>query len=145
MTERKPNQRILPLTGDWKDTWSLGVSVNWKVLDGGRSGASSAQTLAQADALRAQLSDLESRIRLEVLTRRLELDSALAGKAVAQRGTEAARDAVRVAVDRYREGVLSSSELLDAGTRLLRAELDATQNNALIQVALANLTRAAGR
>ena len=140
-----PNPRILPLTGDWKDTWSVGVSVNWKVLDGGRSNASSAQSQAQADALRAQLSDLESRIRLDVLTRRLELDSALAGKAVAQRGIEAARDAVRVSRDRYKEGVLSSSELLDAETRLLRSELDATQNHAQIQVALAALTRAVGR
>lgn len=140
-----PNQRILPLTSDWKDTWSIGVSLNWKVLDGGKSSASSAQTQAQADALRAQLSDLESRIRLDVVTRRLELDSALAGKAVTQRGIEAARDAVRVARDRYTEGVLSSSELLDAETRLLRAELDATQNDAQIQVALANLDRAIGR
>ena len=140
-----PNPRILPLSGTWNDTWSIGLSLNWKVLDGGRSSASAAQSQAQADALRAQLSDLESRIHLDVLTRRLELDSAIAGKAVAQRGIEAARDAVRVAKDRYQEGVLSSSELLDAETRLLRAQLDATQNEVQIQVALAALTRAVGR
>lgn len=140
-----PNQRILPLTGDWKDTWSVGISVNWKVLDGGRASASAAQAQAQADALRAQLSDLESRILLDVTTRRLELDTALAGKVVAQRGIEAARDGVRVALDRYQEGVLSSSELLDAETRLLRAELENTLTEARIQTAMANLTRAAGR
>jgi outer membrane protein TolC len=95
--------------------------------------------------MRAQLADLESRIRLEVTTRQLELESTLAGKVVAQRGIEAARDAVRVAQDRYKEGVLSSTELLDAETRLLRAELDATQTDAQIQVARANLTRAVGR
>lgn len=140
-----PNPRILPLSGEWKDSWSIGLNVSWKVLDGGRSSASAAQSQAQADALRAQLRDLESRIRLDVTTRRLELESALAGKAVALRGIEAARDAVRVAKDRYREGVLSSSELLDAETRLLRAELEATQTEAQIQTALANLTRAVGR
>ena len=140
-----PNQRILPLTGDWKDSWSVGVNLSWKVLDGGKSNASAAQAQAQADALRAQLTDLESRIRLDVTTRQLELHTAIAGKAVAQRGIEAARDAVRVARDRYKEGVLTSSELLDSETRLLRAELDATQNDAQIQVARANLTRAVGR
>ena len=140
-----PNPRILPLSGTWNDTWNIGLSLNWKVLDGGKSSASAAQSQAQADALRAQLSDLESRIHLDVLTRRLELDSAIAGKLVAQRGIEAARDAVRVAKDRYQEGVLSSSELLDAETRLLRAQLDATQNEVQIQVALAGLTRAVGR
>ena len=55
-----------------------------------------------------------------------------------------ARDAVRVSRDRYQEGVLTSSELLDAETRLLRAELEATQAGAQIQVALANLQRAVG-
>lgn len=139
-----PNPRILPLSGDWNDSWSIGISVNWKVLDGGRSNAAAAQTVAQAEALRAQLADLEARVRLDVTTRRLELDSAKAGQAVAQRAIEAARDAVRVSRDRYQEGVLTSSELLDAETRLLRAELEATQTAAQIQVALANLHRAVG-
>lgn len=139
-----PNPRILPLSGDWNDSWSLGLSVNWKILDGGRSNAAAAQAVAQADALRAQLKDLEARVRLDVTTRRLELDSALAGQAVALRGIEAARDAVRVSRDRYQEGVLSSSELLDAETRLLRAQLEATETEARIQIALANLHRAGG-
>ncbi|MEO8360039.1 MAG: TolC family protein [Vicinamibacteria bacterium] len=140
-----PNPRILPLTSSWKDSWSVGVSVNWKVFDGGRADASAAQAQAQADSVRAQLADLESRIRFDVATRQLELQTALAGKAVAQRGIEAARDGVRVSRDRYKEGVLTSTELLDAETRLLRAELDATQNDAQIQIANANLARAVGR
>ncbi len=140
-----PNSRILPLSADWKDTWSIGVGVTWKVLDGGKSSASAAQAQATADSLRAQLADAESLIRLDVTTRRLDLDTALAGKIVARRGIGAARDGVRVARDRYQEGVLSSSELLDAETRLLRAELEATATEARIQTAIANLTRAVGR
>lgn len=140
-----PNPRILPLSGTWNDTWSVGVAVNWKILDGGKSDAASAQARAQADALRAQLTDLESRIAFDVTARRLDLDSAIAGRVVAQRGIEAARDALRVARDRFREGVLTSSELLDAETRLLRAELEATQNEGQIQVATAQLNRAIGR
>jgi len=140
-----PNLRFVPWEATWRSSWSLGVGVSWKVLDGGHASAAAAQTQAQADALRAQLMDLESRIRLDVTTRRLELDTALAGRVVAQRGIEAGRDGVRVARDRYKEGVLSSSELLDAETRLLRAELDVTLSEARIQIALANLNRAVGQ
>ena len=140
-----PNLRFVPWEARFRSSWSVGVGVNWKVLDGGRASASAAQAQAQADALRAQLSDLESRIRLDVTTRRLDLDAALAGKAVALRGIEAGRDGLRVARDRYQAGVLSSSELLDAETRLLRAELEATLTEARIQIAMANLTRAVGR
>lgn len=140
-----PNSRILPLTGTWNDTWSVGLAVNWKILDGGKSDAAAAQARAQADALRAQLSDLESRIAFDVTARRLDVDSAIAGRAVAQRSIEAARDALRVARDRFREGVLTSTELLDTETRLLRAELEATQTEGQIQVATAQLNRAIGR
>jgi outer membrane protein len=140
-----PNPRILPLAGEWRDSWSVGVGVTWKVLDGGKSNAAAAQSEAQAESLRAQLAELEARIRLDVTTRQLELESATAGRAVAQRAIEAARDAVRVAKDRYTEGVLSSSELLDAEVRLLRAFLEATHNEAQILVAMANLDRALGR
>ncbi len=140
-----PNLRYVPWEAKFRSTWSVGASVSWKVLDGGRSSAAAAQAQAQADALRAQLRDLESRIRLDVTTRRLELDTALAGRPVARRGIDAGRDGLRVARDRYQEGVLSSSDLLDAETRLLRAELDASLTEARIQVAMANLARAAGR
>ncbi len=140
-----PNLRFVPWEATWRSSWSVGIGVSWKVLDGGHSSAAAAQTQAQADALRAQLSDLEERIRLDVTTRRLELDTALAGKVVAQRGIEAARDGLRVARDRYKEGVLSSSELLDAETRLLRAELDLSLSDARIQIAMASLNRAVGR
>lgn len=139
-----PNARILPLAADWKDSWSVGLNVSWKIFDGGRSNAAAAETQAQAEAMRAQLAGIESRIRLDVTTRRLELESAMAGKSVAQRGIEAAKDAVRVAKDRFQEGVLTSSELLDAETRLLRAQLEATQTDAQIQMAVANLQRAVG-
>lgn len=140
-----PNPRILPQSADWKTSWSLGLNVSWKVLDGGRADASAAQAQALADALRSQLGDLEARIRLEVATRKLELESALAMRSVTRRGIEAARDAVRVTRDRYRQGVSLSSDLLDAETRLLRAELDATQTEAQIELALANLRRAVTR
>ena len=140
-----PNPRILPQSADWKTSWSVGVNVSWRVLDGGRADTSAAQSQAQADALRSQLADLEERIRLEVTTRRLEVNSALAARAVTRRGIEAARDAVRITRDRYQEGVTLSSDLLDAETRLLRAELEATQTEALIQLARASLTRSTAR
>ncbi|HSN89282.1 MAG TPA: TolC family protein, partial [Thermoanaerobaculia bacterium] len=61
------------------------------------------------------------------------------------RNLEAARENLRVAQDRYREGVIPSSDLLDAETLLLRAGLDQTDAATRIRVALANLDRAVGR
>ena len=56
----------------------------------------------------------DRRIRLEVTQRALELRTAQARLGVAERSVVSAAENRRVAADRYREGVIPSSELLDA-------------------------------
>ena len=140
-----PNSRILPLAARWEGTWSVGVNVSIAAFDGGRAGAATAQARAQAEAARHELEDLERRIRLEVTSRVLEMATARATIAVGQRNLEAAGENVRVSQDRYREGVVPSSELLDAETALLRAGLDLTSALAQLRIATASLDRAVGR
>jgi outer membrane protein TolC len=140
-----PNLRVLPLTAEWRSTWSVGLQLSWTVFDGGRAGAAAAQLEAQADALRRQLDDARRRLAFEVTHRVLDLSTARAALEVAERNREAAGENLRVARDRYREGVLASSELLDAETVLLRAGLDHTQAVARLHVGLAALDRAVGR
>lgn len=141
----RPNTRILPLSDAWNDTWSVGLNLSWNVFDGGRTSAAAAQARAQADALRQQLEDARRRVRLEVTQRGLDLAGARAALEVAERALGSARENVRVAGDRYREGVGSSTELLDAETGLLHAGLDRTAAAAGVQQALAGLQRAVGR
>lgn len=140
-----PNLRILPLAARWEGTWSVGVNVSIAAFDGGRAGAVTAKAKAQAEAARHELDDLERRIRLEVTARALDLATARAVIGVAQRNLEAAGENVRVSQDRYREGVIPSSELLDAETALLRAGLDLTSALAQLRIATASLDRAVGR
>jgi outer membrane protein TolC len=140
-----PNPRILPLEPRWKGSWSVGAVVSLSLFDGGRTAAAAAQIDAQADALDHRLEDLERRVRLEVTQRLLELSTARQAAAVAVANLDSAHENVRVARDRYHEGVIPSSELLDAETALLRAGLDRTNALAQVRVALANLERAVGR
>lgn len=140
-----PNSRILPLTAEWNGTWSVGASVSWSAFDGGRASAAAAQARAQAEAARRQLDDLTQRIGLEVTTRALDLATARAALALAEQASESARENLRVTRDRYREGVQSSSDLLDAETALQRAGLERTLATAQLQVARAGLDRAVGR
>jgi outer membrane protein len=140
-----PNPRILPLEPRWKASWSVGATVSLSLFDGGRTAAAAAQIDAQADALGHRLEDLERHVRLEVTQRLLELGTARQAAAVAGANLDSARENVRVARDRYHEGVIPSSELLDAETALLRAGLDHTGALTQVRLALANLERAVGR
>jgi outer membrane protein TolC len=141
----RPNPVILPLTDTWNDSWRIGVNVSVRAFDGGRTSAATAEARARADAARRQLDDLERRIRFDVAARALDLSTRRAALEVAERNLEAARENVRVSQDRYREGLIPASELLDAETRLLQSGLDRTTSATLLQQARANLDRSIGR
>jgi outer membrane protein TolC len=141
----RPNLRILPLTDTWNDSWRIGVNVSLRAFDGGRTSAAVAQARAQADAALRRLADFERRVRLDVTASTLDLASRRAALEVAERNLEAARENVRVSQDRYREGLIPVSELLDAQNRLLRSGLERTTSATLLRQARANLDRAVGR
>jgi outer membrane protein TolC len=140
-----PNSRYLPPLAEWNDNWEVGVSMALDLFDGGRASAGEARARAEAEGTRAELADLEERIRLEVLSTLLEVENAEASVEVSGRALEAATESRRVAADRYREGVILSSELLDAEVALLRAGLDRAQALAAQHLAAAALDRALGR
>ncbi len=140
-----PNRDIVPPTAEWKDTWDVGVGLAWSVFDGGKRSANEARARAQADAARQQLRELDRGIRLEVTQRALELRTAAAQLAVSERSVESAAESRRVAGDRYREGVIPSSELLDAEVAHESAVLARTQALATLRLAAAGLDRAVGR
>ena len=144
-TYANPNRDIVPPTAEWKDSWDVGVGVSWSVFDGGKRSAGEARARAQADAARAQLRELDQAIRLEVTQRVLELRTAETRLAVAERSVLSAAESRRVAADRYREGVIPSSELLDAEVAQERATLSRAQALAALRLAAAGLDRAVGR
>ncbi len=144
-TYANPNRDIVPATAEWKDTWDVGVGLSWTVFDGGRRSAGEARARAQADATREQLRELDRAIRLEVTQRALALRTAEARVAVAERSVVSAAESRRVAGDRYREGVIPSSELLDAEVAHERTALARTEALAALRLAAAGLDWAVGR
>jgi outer membrane protein len=140
-----PNRDIVPPTAEWKDSWDVGVGLSWNVLDFGRRSASQARARAQADALREQLRELDRALRLEVTQRALELRTAEARVTVAERSVLSAQENRKVAADRYHEGVVPSSELLDAEVASERASLARAEALASLRLAAAGLGHAVGR
>ena len=140
-----PNPRILPLAEGWRDTWDASLSLSVPLFDSGRAGAAMDQQSALAAAARKGVEGLDAAIRQEVTDRFLELTTADASVDLSWTILEAARENNKVAADRYRAGVIPSSERLDAETALLRAGLDRTGALARQLAARARLDRATGR
>jgi outer membrane protein TolC len=141
----RPNGRIVPPEDRWEESWDAGVQLNWALFDGGRIGGAAARAAGTARALSAQLEDFDAQVRLQVAARGRELATARAAVTVAERSVESAEENMLVSRSLYDEGALTSSDLLDAETNLLRARLARTQALARHRLAEAALLHAIGR
>jgi outer membrane protein TolC len=141
----RPNPRIFPRVDLWHDSWDASVNVSWSIWDGGRRRAEQAEAAAGTRALDARAAEFDRQLAFEIRQRLLEADSAQAAIAAAADGVRAAVEAHRVVGERFKAGVVTSSEVLDAETAVLQAELDRTRAIANARLASARLERAVGR
>jgi outer membrane protein TolC len=141
----RPNARIFPRADEWNPSWDASVNVTWSLWDGGRRRAEEAEAAANTRALTARSGDFDRQLAFEVEQRHLDLDSAIAAIAATEDGVRAAQEAQRVVGERFAAGVATNTDVLDAQTDLLQAELDRTRAVASARLALARLERAVGR
>ena len=141
----RPNQRIFPRVGEWRESWDASINFSWTLWDAGRVSADLAEVKASERGLRERLAEFDSQLEVEVLQRRLDVDTSRAAIAAAEDAVRAATEAHRVVADRYASGVATSTEVLDAHVALLQAQLDRTQALANARLAEARLARAVGR
>jgi len=141
----RPNARIFPRAGAWNDSWDVGVSVAWPLWDGGRVKAEVAEMAASRRALAERLAEFDAVLDFEVRQRRLDLESARASIRAAADEVASAAEARRVVSERFKAGLVSSTDVLDAQQELLAAQFDRTRALASARLAEARLDRAVGR
>jgi outer membrane protein TolC len=121
------------------------VNVSWSLWDGGRRRAEQAEAAAGTRAVEARAGEFDRQVAFEVRQRWLEADSSRASIEAADDGVRAAVEARRVLRERYAAGVATSTEVLDAETAVLQAELDRTRAVSNARLARARLDRAIGQ
>lgn len=141
----RPNPRIFPRADAWDDSWDVSVNMSWSLWDGGRRRAEQAEAMAGTRAIEARAGEFDRQLRLEVRQRWYELDSSRAAIEAASDGIKAAVEARRVLRERFAAGVATSTDVLDAETAVLQAELDRTRAISNARLARARLERAIGR
>ena len=131
------------LDGDG-DSWMAGVNLSFKLFDGYQSGAEIALSEARLGALRAQQKQLELALGLEVTQAQLALALARQRQQVTQKNLEQAVESENLSQARFRAGVLLISELIDSENRLTDARVRHALASSAVQIAIADLRRAAG-
>lgn len=118
-----------------EDMWSFVVGLKWNIFDGGISRNRAGSVLREADSLEELKKDLASRIALDVKRHWLDTIEASRRIDVTREATVQAEENLTVARDRYREGVGTNTEVLDAET--LRTVSYTNYHNAVYDYAMA--------
>jgi outer membrane protein TolC len=141
----RPNPRIFPRRDEWSPSWDASINATWSLWDGGRRAAEHGEARANAAAARARVDQFDRDVTFEVRARRQELDSSRAAVTAADDELRAAAEAERVVGERYRAGVATNTDVLEAQVARLQAELDRTRAVAGVRLAEARLERAIGQ
>ena len=152
--ERASSRPQLALTGgynfmenevlDRNEFWAVGVTLKWNLFDGGQTRQRAAASELDSIAVQHRLTDLKSRIELQVRQAWLDCSESANRKTVAESAVQQAVENLQVARDRYAAGAGTNTEVLDAEE--LHVQTLNNRDNARFDEAFAKLrlTRAIG-
>jgi len=122
----------------------VGATLSWNVFQWGKVYYSVDEAKARAAAAEAGLESLERAVQLEVTQALLGIDLARNQIAVQEEAVKAAEEQLRIEKQRYDKQVSTTTEVLDATTRLVEAQVTLSTNQYEYRVAIAKLWKACG-
>ena len=126
------------------DSWMAGVRVNMNLFDGKQTKARVQQANIALDQTKDELRKMELAYGLEVRQAVLNLDQTDKRCRVTEKMVTSARESARLFRERFKAGLVLSSELIDTENRLTEAQVRHAMANAEHRIAVANLRRACG-
>ncbi len=140
----KPNARYLPAVNQWKDSWDVGLVMQFDLWNWGATSAQAEQAAEALAANRALADQLGQSIALDVERSILGVRRAARKIDVARLGVQQAEENSRSMQDKFRAGLATTTELLDASVALLQARTSLTGAQVEQEIARVRLQRASG-
>ncbi len=126
------------------DSWMAGVRVNMNLFDGKQTAARVQQANIALDQTKDELRKMELAFGLEIRQAVLNLDQTDKRCRVTEKMVTSARESARLFRERFKAGLVLSSDLIDTENRLTEAQVRHAMANAEHRIAVANLRRACG-
>ncbi|NMB80308.1 MAG: TolC family protein [Ignavibacteria bacterium] len=141
----KPNQRILPTQNRFDGTWDAGINLSMNVWDW----LTTKHQTDQAEAQLAQAVDgmglIKDGITLEVTQNYLSLTQTNKKIEIAKLIVSQAEENLRVTSQKFKNGLATSSDLIDAETALISAKTNYTTSIVDHELAKAKLEKSLGK
>ena len=139
-----PNQRYQPAQILWKDTWDVGINVSLDIWNWGTTLHQTDQAQAQLAQVKEAYGQTQDGVTLDITQAYLTLKQARERVAVAKQAEARAEENHRVTTQRYKEGLVLNSEMIDAQYSLTSAKTTYTQSLVDFELAQARLAKAIG-
>ncbi len=123
------------------DNWNIGVQLSLPLFDGFANSYKTQQAQLQVEKIRLQQSELKDRLATQVRVALIGLQQSEAKVEAQKVNIELARAALQTAESRYRDGLASSLDVIDAQQTLAQAELGELQwrfNHIMAKIELCN-------
>lgn len=126
------------------DSWMAGVKINYNLWDGRQGDAEIARKEAEYRELEKLLQKLRLAINLDIQQADLNYRQAVERRSVTDKMVEVAQESAQLSRERFKEGVILSSDLLDTEVRLTDTLVRQSAARANYKIAVADLRRALG-
>jgi outer membrane protein TolC len=141
----RPNQRIMPTQDEFNDTWDASIVLSLDLWNWGKTQQKVNQANARMKQAQTAVAMIQSAIEMEVERSYLTLKKTYDATALAEVSVQKAEESLKIIQDKFRLGLASNSDLLDAEVDYLRAKTN--YSSALIdrQLAHSALSNAIGK
>ena len=126
------------------DSWMAGIRVDMTLFDGKQTDARVQQANIALGQAKDELRKMELAYALETRQAVLNLDQTDKRCRVTEKMVVSAQESARLFRERFKSGLVLSSELIDTENRLTEAQVRYALANAEYRIAVANLRRACG-
>ncbi len=140
-----PNASLIPEAKTFINAWNIGLGISYNIgsLYNLKGRLSTAQNVINESILQGQ--QQSDQIRSEVIAVYHNYELAIEQQKVIRTALEQAQENYRLTESRFRNGLVGSTELLDANTFLLQAQLNLINSKVDGQLAYQRLLKATGR
>ena len=139
-----PNSRYQPITKEFLGSWDVGLTFAFDLWNWGATSSRVEQAEATLRQSELQQRQMEENVVLEVSRATLNFRKSRQKLTVADLAVAQAAENLRILSDKYRTGLATSTELLDAEVALVSAQTQQSGAQVEMAVARAMLTRAMG-
>ncbi|MFA7420929.1 MAG: TolC family protein [Melioribacteraceae bacterium] len=141
----KPNQRIMPTRNQFDGTWDAGVNLSVNVWDWMTTAHQTDQAEAQAEQAKDGLGMIKDGITLEVTQNYLNMKQAYKKVTLAELTVQQAEENMRVTSDKFKNGLATSADVIDAETALISAKTNLSTSTVDCELAKAKLDKSIGK